>query len=188
MKKNVLLIMAVAMLGLFNLTSCQSREEKTINRLESLSERIEKNGDKYDVEEWNGVMKELEAISDDIDDCDFTSKQMEEVGRLHAKFYKTVMKNAPKLFSGALSTFGSYAKGLKEGLLDGDFDENGLKEQFGEMGKAFKDAMESFEDGIKEFDEEMDNISDELNDLGEDLDDLDEDLDDLDEDLDDLDD
>ena len=181
MKKKALLIMTVVMLGLFNLTSCQSREERTIDRLESLSERIEKNGDKYDVEEWNGIMKELEAIGDDIDDCDFTSKQMEEVGRLQAKFYKTILKNGPKVFSGALSTFGSYAKGLKEGLLDGDFDENGLKEQFDELENAFKDAMESFEDGLKDFDEEINNISDELNDLDEDLDVFDEELDDLDE-------
>ena len=172
MKKKALLVMTLVMLGLFNLTSCQSREERTIDRLESLSERIEKNGEDYDVEEWNGIMKELEAISEDIDDFYVTCKQMEEVGRLQAKFYKTIMKNGPKFFSGALSTFGSYAKGLKEGLFDGDFDENGLKEQFDELENAFKDAMESFEDGMNDLDEGLDNISDELNDLDEELDDL----------------
>lgn len=174
MKKKALLTLTVLMLGLFCLTSCQSKEERAINKLEQLSERIEKNGEEYDVEEWSGIMKELEAINDDIDDCKFTSEQMEEVGRLQAKFYKVIMKNGSKLFSGALSSFGSYAKGFKEGLLDGDFDENDLKEQFGDLENAFKEAMESFEDGIKEFDEELDNVSDDLDDLGDDLDDLDE--------------
>ena len=173
MKKRALFIMTAVMLGLFNLTSCQSREERTIDRLESLSERVEENGDKYDVEEWNGIMKELEDICDDIEDCDFTSKQKQEVGRLQAKFYKSILKNGPKVFSGALSSFGSYANGLQEGLLD-DFDENGLKEQFDELGDAFKDAMESFEDGMKDIDEQLDNISDELNDLDEELNDLDD--------------
>ena len=181
MKKRALFILALVMLGLFNLTSCQSREERTISKLEQLSERIEKNGDKYDMEEWNGIMKEMEAISDDIEDCDFTSKQMEEVGRLQAKFYKIIMKNGPKIFSGALSTFGSYAKGLKEGLLDEDFDEDDLKEQFGELENAFKEAMESFEDGMKDIDEQLDNIGEELDDLDKVVEDIPEELDDLDD-------
>ena len=181
MKKKALFILTVVMFGLFNLTSCQSREEKTIERLENLSERVEENGDKYDVEEWNGIMKELEDICDDIDDCKFTSKQMEEVGRLQAKFYKTIMKNGPKVFSGVLSSFGSYAKGLKEGLLDDDFDENDLKEQFDELGNAFKEAMESFEDGMKDVDEQLDNISDELDELDEVVEDFPEESDDLDD-------
>ncbi|MBR5051685.1 MAG: hypothetical protein IKW91_00495 [Bacteroidaceae bacterium] len=181
MKKKALLTLTVLMLGLFCLTSCQSKEERAINKLEQLSERIEKNGDKYDMEEWSGIMKELEAINDDIDDCKFTSEQLEEVGRLQAKFYKVIMKNGSSLFSGALSSFGSYAKGFKEGLMDGDFDENDLKEQFGDLENAFKEAMESFEDGIKEFDEELDNVSDELDELDEVEEDFPEELDDLDD-------
>lgn len=172
MKKKALFILTVVMLGLFCLTSCQSKEERAINKLEQLSERIEKNGEEYDVEEWNGIMKELESIHEDIGECNLTSQQMKELGRIEAKLYKNIMKNGSKLFSGALSSFGSYAKGFKEGLMDGDFDENGLEEQFDEFENAFKDAMESFEDGLKDFDEEMNSISDELNDLGEDLDDL----------------
>ena len=160
MRKKALFILALVMLGLFNLTSCQSREERTISKLEQLSERIEKNGDKYDMEEWNGIMKEMEAISDDIEDCDFTSKQMEEVGRLQAKFYKAIMKNGSKVFSGALSSFGSYAKGLKEGVLDDDFDANDLKEQFGELENAFKDAIDSFEDELNDLDEDLDDLDD----------------------------
>ena len=181
MKKKALFILALVMIGLFNLTSCQSREERTISKLEQLSERIEKNGDKYDMEEWNGIMKELEAINDDIEDCDFTSKQMEEVGRLQAKFYKTIMKNGSKLFSGALSSFGSYAKGFKEGLLDGDFDENDLKEQFGDLENAFKEAMESFEDGLNDLGESLDDVSDELDELDEVVEDFPEESDDLDD-------
>ena len=174
MKKKVLLTLTVVMLGLFCLTSCQSKEERTINKLEQLSERIEKNGEDYDVEEWNGIMKELESIHEDIGECDLTSQQMKEVGRIEAKLYKTIMKNGSKLFSGALSSFGSYAKGFKEGLMDEDFDENGLEEQFDELEDAFKDAMESFEDGLKDFDEQMNTVSDELNDLDEEMDDLDD--------------
>ena len=93
MKKSALLILTVVMPGLLSLASCKSREEKTIDRLENLSERVEENGDKFDVEEWNGIMKELEDISDDIDDCNFTSNQRKEVGRLQTRFYKSVLKN-----------------------------------------------------------------------------------------------
>ena len=168
MKKKVLLTLTVVMLGLFGLVSCQSKEERTISKLEQLSERIEENGDSYDVEEWSGIMKELEDISDDINDCKFTSKQMEEVGRLQAKFYKVVMKNCPKLFSGALSSFGSYAKGLKEGLMD-DSDGKGLQEQFDDMEDAMNEAMKSFEDELnnldENFNEEMNKLSDELDGL-----------------------
>ena len=98
MKKKALLTLTAVMLGLFCLTSCQSQEERTISKLEQLSERIEENGDKYDVEDWNGIMKEMESISDDIEDCDLTSQQMKEVGRLQAKFYKAVMKNGKKSY------------------------------------------------------------------------------------------
>jgi len=76
MKKNALLTLTAVMLGLFCLTSCQSREERTISKLEQLSERIEENGDNYDVEDWNGIMNEMESITDDIKDFDLTSQQM----------------------------------------------------------------------------------------------------------------
>ena len=180
MKKKALLTLTVLMLGLFCLTSCQSKEERAINKLEQLSERIEKNGDKYDMEEWSGIMKELEAINDDIDDCKFTSEQLEEVGRLQAKFYKAIVKNGKKIFSSGLSkvftNFGAYAQGLKEGLQIDSLDENGLEEQFGELEDAFKDAMESFENELNGFDEgmskDLDNLSDELDKLGDELNDL----------------
>ena len=165
MKKKTLLLLTVIMLGLFCLTSCQSKEERTISKLQQLSEQIEEDGANYDVEDWNGIMKKMESISEDIEDCDLTSQQMREVGRLQAKFYKAIMKNGSSLFSGALSSFGSYAKGFKEGILGGDFDENDLKEQFSELENAFKEAMESFEEGINDFGEELDNFSDELDEI-----------------------
>ena len=180
MKKNALLTLTAVMLGLFCLTSCQSREERTISKLEQLSERIEENGDNYDVEDWNGIMNEMESITDDIKDCDLTSQQMQEVGRLQAKFYKAIMKNGKKVFSSGLSkvftNFGAYAKGLKEGWEIDSLDENGLEEQFDELEDAFKDAMESFENELKNFDDgmskDLDNLSDELDKLSDELNDL----------------
>ena len=180
MKKKALLTLTAVMLGLFCLTSCQSQEERTISKLEQLSERIEENGDKYDVEDWNGIMKEMESISDDIEDCDLTNQQMKEVGRLQAKFYKAVMKNGKKIFSSGLSkvfaNFGAYAQGLKEGLQIDSLDENGLQEQFGELEDAFKDAMESFESELQNFDDgmskDLDSLSDDLDKLSDELNDL----------------
>ena len=180
MKKKALFIFAVVMLGLFCLTSCQSKEERTISKLQQLSEQIEEDGENYDVEDWNGIMKDMESISEDIEDCDLTSQQMREVGRLQAKFYKAIMKNGKKVFSSGLSkvfsNFGAYAKGLKEGLQIDSLDENGLEEQFGELEDAFKDAMESFENELKNFDDgmskDLDNLSDELDKLSDELNDL----------------
>ena len=180
MKKKALLTLTVIMLGLFCLTSCQSKEERTISKLQQLSEQIEEDGANYDVEDWNGIMKKMESISEDIEDCDLTSQQMREVGRLQAKFYKAIMKNGKNVFSSGLSkvfsNFGAYAKGLKEGLQIDSLDENSLEEQFGELEDAFKDAMESFEDELQGFDEgmskDLDNLSDELDKLGNELNDL----------------
>ena len=54
MKGKLIIASIVCVLMLSFLSSCQSREEKVINRLEKLSRNIEKNADGFTSEEWDG--------------------------------------------------------------------------------------------------------------------------------------
>ena len=64
-----------------SLTSCKSREEKVINKLDNLSERIERNGSKFDAEDWEEAIEDFADIHEEMQDCEFTKEQLRELGK-----------------------------------------------------------------------------------------------------------
>ena len=52
------LILSALFISLLALSSCQSREEKVISKLDSLSERIEKDGRIFDADDWEEAIEE----------------------------------------------------------------------------------------------------------------------------------
>lgn len=123
MKKLSLIICAVLSMALsMTLTSCQSKEEKVIESIEKLSERIEKEGADYSIEEWEGVMKECEQIHAEMKECNFTDEQMEKVGEADAHLTTVIAKEGTKKLGNELKSIiggvGSFMKGFKKGAKD----------------------------------------------------------------------
>ena len=146
MKTKVILITILT--GLLSLTSCKSNEEKVISDLASLSERIEKHGNDFLAEDWEEALEDLADIHEDIQDCDFTTEQLKELGKVEGRLSAIIAKEASKAVGHSLSdiikNFGSFASGFKEGL-----EENVSEEDFVEPANEISDALKAVEQELK---------------------------------------
>lgn len=117
------MIMATMILSLMVLASCASREERVVNKLNRLAERVEDNRGKMDADELAEVIEDLQEIHEDMKDCDFTAKQMKEIGRADGKIAAALTESATAELGGKvmefLNTAASAAIGFKEGLENG---------------------------------------------------------------------
>ena len=131
------------------LTSCKSREEKVINKLDNLSERIERNGSKFDAEDWEEAIEDFADIHEEMQDCEFTKEQLRELGKREGKVSAIIAKEGSKAlgreFKNFLGNFGAFAKGFKEGA-----EENVSEEDFNEVGNDISNALQEFENQLKD--------------------------------------
>ena len=143
-KKHSLRIVVFAAI-LFSITSCKSREEKVIDRLDSLSERIEKNGHKFDADDWADVLEDLADIHEDMEDCEFTKEELKAIGRADGRLTAIIMKKGAKALGrdafSILKTYGSYFNGFRKGIED-----NYNSEDLNDVEEEIKNALKDFED------------------------------------------
>ena len=132
-----------------SLTSCKSREEKVIHKLDNLSERIERNGSKFDAEDWEEAIEDFADIHEEMQDCEFTKEQLRELGKKEGKVSAIIAKEGSKAlgreFKNFLGNFGAFAKGFKEGA-----EENVSEEDFNEVGNDISNALQEFENQLKD--------------------------------------
>lgn len=142
-------ILSTLFISLLTLTSCQSREEKVISQLDRLSERIEKDGNNFDAEDWEEAIEDFAEIHEDMQDCEFTKEQLRELGKKEGKVSAILAKEGSKAlgreFKNFLGNFGAFAKGFKEGA-----EENVSEEDFNEVGNDISNALQEFENQLKD--------------------------------------
>ena len=147
--KTKLLLIAFLSTIVLSLSSCKSREEKVISQLDNLAERIEKNGKDFDADDWAEALEDLEEIHENMEDCDFTKKELRVLGRKEGKLFAIITKEGAKAIGrGAadfLGQFGAFAKGFKEGAED-NLSEKDLKE----VEEDISDSFKSLEEELKE--------------------------------------
>lgn len=149
MKKKSIAVLGVFIFALFLCSSCKSKEEKVISKLESLSERIDKNGQNFDAEDWEEAFEDLEDIHEDMGDCEFTKEQLREVGRADGRLTTIIAKEGAKSLgreaSSLLKSISSYAKGFQKGT-----QENVNEEDFNDVEEELKSTLKDIEDEWKE--------------------------------------
>ena len=142
-------ILSTLFISLLTLTSRQSREEKVISQLYRLSERIEKDGNNFDAEDWEEAIEDFAEIHEDMQDCEFTKEQLRELGKKEGKVSAILAKEGSKAlgreFKNFLGNFGAFAKGFKEGA-----EENVSEEDFNEVGNDISNALQEFENQLKD--------------------------------------
>lgn len=142
-------ILSTLFISLLTLTSCQSREEKVISQLDRLSERIEKDGNNFDAEDWEEAIEDFAEIHEDMQDCEFTKEQLRELGKKEGKVSAIIAKEGSKAlgreFKNFLGNFGAFAKGFKEGA-----EESVSEEDFNEVGNDISNALQEFENQLKD--------------------------------------
>ena len=149
MNKKLILTLAFFATLFFSFSSCNSKEEKVISRLASLTERIDKNGANFSSDDWLQAFRDLEDIHEDMKDCDFTSEQLKEVARADGRITAIVAKQGAKAFSQEAASFmkelGSIVKEFKEGAQE-IFNEENMKEIEEEFEKVLKDLEKDLDD------------------------------------------
>lgn len=110
-------LLMVCMAVLF--TGCKPHEERVMDRLNRLSEDIQKNSQKWDINQWADALAEIEDIHFDMEDCDFTPQQLRELGRIEGQLTVIVMTEGAKKLGEKLVPFiegaGAFMKGYQEG-------------------------------------------------------------------------
>lgn len=148
MKKFLILVCAVVVFS-FVFCSCQSKEQKVIDQLKSLTEKIEKNSSDWDSDQWTDALADLEKIHEEMKDCEFNNEQLQTLGEVEGRLTTVVMTEGAKAFGKNVGSFlqgaGSYIKGFKEGAAEG------TEETIEEIGNYVNSALD------KLLDNDMDN-------------------------------
>lgn len=136
------------MTGAALFTSCQSKEERVINNLEKLADRINEDGEEFTDEDWEEAATELAKIQEEASDCNFDKEQSRQFGRAEAKVIKATVreggKNIGRRLRDAFDQGAGMLEGFAEGISEGDADDA----EFDEALKDLEDAAEGFVQGI----------------------------------------
>ena len=85
------LIFVALLLALSFTVSCTSDPK---DRLENLLEKVEKNGNSFNEEEWESVFNELDCIENEIDKKNYSKEELREIGRLKGRLLGCITRTA----------------------------------------------------------------------------------------------
>lgn len=149
MNKRQILTFAVFAAILLSFISCKSREENVISRLESLSERIDKQGHTFDAEDWAEAFEDLKDIHEDMEECEFTREELKKIGQTDGRLTAIIAKEGVKALGRETTSFlrnvSSFAKGFQEGA-----QENLKEEDFNDVEEELKSRLKDIEDEWEE--------------------------------------
>ncbi len=136
-------LFAIVFVALF-ISSCQSQEEKAIDKLDTLVERVEKNGNDYSADDWKAVVKDLEAINKEMENYDYSKEELKEIGRKEGRIMVMMTHEAAKYlknnYQSILEGVGSFAKGIKEEV-ESELDEEKMEQIGDDIEKGLNNIM-----------------------------------------------
>lgn len=105
------------------ISSCQSKEQQVINKINKLADRVEQKADSFSDTDWEKALADFKDLQEQATECNFNKQQLKDFakaeGRLTAVFAK---KGANKLgdeLEELLDEGKDIVNGLLDGLLDG---------------------------------------------------------------------
>ncbi len=111
-------LLCVSLLGLV-MFSCQSKEDRVLKSLQSLSMQVEQRAQQFTEKDWEDVVAKFEKIHSDALECDFTEEQLKEFGRLEGKLSSTLAKEGSKKLGRKVQDLIDKGKSLIEGFIEG---------------------------------------------------------------------
>ena len=118
MKAKVLSILMMLAIML-TLSSCQTKEERVISKMESLAERIDSDGESFEKEDWEAVLKEYQQLQTEAADCKFSSEQLQELGRVEGKLTAVITREGAKILGRSVGDFLQNGSQVLQGAFDG---------------------------------------------------------------------
>ena len=119
MKKKTITIFCIFIFALFLFSSCQTKEERVINKFKDLAERVDKNSDTFSDQDWEEVLDEYEALNDEAMDCEFTNEQLREFGRVDGLLTGVITREGSKKLGRDLGRYLNEGKEVMKGFIEG---------------------------------------------------------------------
>ena len=114
MMKKVFNFLCIAVLAV-TISSCAGWQAKhQMSKLESLVEKVEQEGGSYTSQDWDKVSAQYDEITAKMAQCDYTDEQLQEIGRLKARYYAARVKNTGGVFNDIIQQVKGAFDGLKE--------------------------------------------------------------------------
>ena len=126
--KKVLKALALCLLVVF-MASCQTKENKVINKINALTERIEKQTDPFTETEWNAINSEVEAINQMAENCKFDADQQASFAKAQAELTAAIAKQRAKEAANGIQEAIEEGKEVIEGVIDGIKEGLGIEEE-----------------------------------------------------------
>ena len=124
------------------LISCRSREERVINDLKNLAEKVNKNGKNFGADDWEDAFDDLAEIHEDMADCEFTPEQLHKLGKVDGQLTVIIMREGSRAAGKGVTDFirsaGSFLIGFGEGSKE-SYEEN--KDEFKQIGNDIESSM-----------------------------------------------
>lgn len=102
---------------LLSFMACQNAETP-VNRLSSLANQIEENGENYTEQDWEDIAVEYEQIKEELSEYEYSDEELKEIGRLKGKISAMMAKEALRDFSRELENMGKQIEGGIDGFLE----------------------------------------------------------------------
>jgi hypothetical protein len=119
MKKKTITILGIFIFASFLFSSCQTKEERVINKFESLAERVDKNSETFSDKDWEEVLNEYETLHDEAMNCEFNEEQLKEVGRVDGLLTGVITREGSKKLGRDLGRYMKEGKQIMKGFLEG---------------------------------------------------------------------
>lgn len=119
MKKKTITIFCIFIFAMFLFSSCQTKEERVINKFESLAERVDKNSETFSDQDWENVLTEYAALHDEAMDCEFTDEQLREIGRVDGLLTGVITREGSKKLGRDLGRYVKEGEQIMKGFLEG---------------------------------------------------------------------
>lgn len=117
--KKILTICLIAAMAV-SMQSC-STHRTAINDLEALVNKVEKNGAKYTLEDWENVISRCAKIEKRLQEHEYTTEEYREIGTLKGRLAgvvtKDILTNSAKKVISIKEQLDGGTEGFLEGLL-----------------------------------------------------------------------
>ena len=101
------------------LTSCQSREELLINKINKLADRVEQKADSFSNADWEKALSDFQDLQEQATKCHFNKQQLKDFAKAEARLTAVFAKKGASKLGEELQDLLDEGKEIVNGLLDG---------------------------------------------------------------------
>lgn len=101
------------------MTSCRSKEEMVISKINKLADRVEQKADSFSNADWEKALSDFESLQEEALECHFDKQQLKQFAKAEARLTAVFVKKGAGKLGDELQEVLDKGKEVLNGLLDG---------------------------------------------------------------------